>query len=101
MAAYCGRNSGSTLFCVSTNSAILAFIYCTYKCLRQWKRVVCTCFVCKKSTCAKGECWNVMLCGTMSCLQDQTYAKGRTEWLSWQKYLSYPYIILGSVMSLW
>jgi len=28
-AAYCGRTSCSTLFCVSMNSADLEFIYCT------------------------------------------------------------------------
>ncbi len=55
-------------------------------------------------TFSKHLCWNVMLCGTMSCLQDQTLwceailrAK-HSDWLgsSW----SYHYIIVGSVMSL-
>jgi len=45
-AAYCGRTGASTLFCVSTNSADLAFVYCTCKRLRQWERVVCVPALC-------------------------------------------------------
>jgi len=38
------------------------------------------------STCSKGECWNVILCGTMSCLVDQTLwceVKLRAEYCDW------------------